>query len=1236
MSARFVHRISMVLVLVAGSLLSAAPALPIATVPRLTPQGEGVPWQQAAALGPLVQPDGQGMPQAATVARIGRSAEGLHLRVVCTEPQLDRVAMAHTARDSQVWEDDCVEVFVATPRLQPYAHFVANPAGARYDELGRDGGWNADWEGKAERGEGGWNVQFLLPWAALGGEPQAGEPWRLNVCRSRRPVAELSCWAPTGGGFHVPERFGILRFVEDPVPTALAWDLPSPTRGKVTATWVPATPVPVVTVNGKPATDGFPITQEGNVPLWLEARIGDELTYRSLYVARIVPVQGLIGEIDRYLDAVPTHPAIAADLQALRQEYAGLVELARSAPPALSGKMEDLLREVRVRASHLGVWARLLADKAPVDGIAYGIETPLRKLLRHEPFTGQAGGTVLLDAGRNEMAAAQVVLFAFADPLLLVQAEVGECKAESGAVLPATALRVRRVGYVHTCRPVYRVEYTGIWPDPLMAATPFDVKRHSFESLWVDVRVPEGTAPGVYRGSLRLVAKNARPTTVPVEIRVRSFTIPPQPSLATAFGLGPSWRVKQDYDAYVRNYLEHRISPYSVAPSPKLEQPPLLDWRQADELRVQVASPFGGILTVTVLPQTGEALTLGPETVTAGQDARFVLDLRQLRQPVRQWRVALAGAPQATLSAELVRATGTTVLCANQVANQSVGDDGWIQEWPTWSGDGWGQPEIPAVWDWTEFDAALDRYLPLGLTAHRLPLRQPLGGWARALQEHLRAKGCLDLFYTYLFDEPTPDRYPLLNQVLGEVKRNAPGVKNMMTAREFPPELKYVDIWCPEAYSFNPISAKAEQERGREVWWYVAFSTRHPYPNVWIDYPAIDCRVWPWMTWKHDLDGMLYWSGTSWGRDDPWRTGETYHDSNGDGSLMYPGDDGNPVDSIRWECLRDGLEDYEVLCLLEAGARELGAAKQSPELVQAAARLCAIDDGVVRSYKDYNPDPSALLAARNEMSDVLDRIVAALGHEPRIEGRPRRRPGVDLSQIPVETVAEPAATAAVALPAPAPEPGLVLRYAFDSTVPFACDLSGLGNHGRVSHATRESGALVLDGKGSVRLPSGLELLGSSATTGTITLWARPDFDPAALSTEPFKGYATLFYIMQSDGNGLPDGYDEIGLFLHGRKLVAHCGGTPARFASVDSPFAKGTWTHVALTWTDKERRLYVDGKPVAVVKGTYTPAQLDSFAGTLGCHSPHGAWQWQGALDEFRIYRRALSPDEIARLATGR
>jgi hypothetical protein len=66
---------------------------------------------------------------------------------------------------------------------------------------------------------------------------------------------------------------------------------------------------------------------------------------------------------------------------------------------------------------------------------------------------------------------------------------------------------------------------------------------------------------------------------------------------------------------------------------------------------------------------------------------------------------------------------------------------------------------------------------------------------------------------------------------------------------------------------------------------------------------------------------------------------------------VYPGSAG-PLDSIRFEALRDGVEDYELLCCL---------AERDPE----AARRIA--DRVIRDLDDYDLDPGAFRAARREL-----------------------------------------------------------------------------------------------------------------------------------------------------------------------------------------------------------------------------------------------------------------------------
>jgi len=1230
-----------------GSALSPVPITVVPALktspPRLDGKLDDAFWKEAADTGPFLSADGSVAPRAATYARLARTPQALWIAVDCAEPRMDRLTVRRTERDSAVWTDDCIEVFVQAPG-RPYLHFVVNPRGTMFDERERDARWNGRWSAAAFRATNRWSVELRLPWSTLGATPAEVREWRVNVCRSRRARFELSAWSATGGGFHEPDRFARILCVEGPWATGIRWRFVSRRELRADVDWAPAGAAGAlkVRINGRLGLGPYRIEREGRIPVLLEARRAGRVVLRAATVAALLPVDAALAAAAARLKGIENATETVGEArQRLRRRIEALRSLVRDAPPDLERELVREARCVEAEASYLRAKAAVAAAGAAPDGIVYGIASSLQKLLPGVPFDGAPGGALELDAARREMDAGQVVLFAFDAPLTSITVKVSDARGPGGNTLAAAAFRVRRVGLVRTVRPVYRVEHVGLWPDPLLPFAPFDVAAGGFVSLWVDARVPPGTPPGIYHGKLTLDALNARPTVVPIVVRVRDFTIPVRPSLRTAFGLGPRWRISQDRDAYIRNLLEHRVSPYSVG-APTLEAAPLFDWRNVRILEARLEADRDGMATLHVTDAAGKPRCFPARRVASDAPGLLRFDLSGCRGMVRSWRLDLVGPLRAAGKVRLLFKDGKMRHLDNGERSAVFAADGWLAQWPSWSSTPWGEHEdVPARWNWKALDAALDRYVPQGLTGLRIAMRRPLAGWARAWQDHMRPKGLLPLCYTYLFDEPRPEDYPKLNRVMGEVKRAAPGLMNMMTARSFPPELHYVDIWCPELFSFDPAKAAAEQKRGRAVWWYVAFSTRHPYPNVWVDYPALDCRVWPWMTWKHDLDGMLYWSVTAWTRSDPWRSAQTFPGANGDGSLLYPGRNGKPVDSIRWECLRDGLEDYEVFCLLEAGVRELRKKKIEPDLLQKAAALLAIDDQVVHSYKSYNPDPQAYLAARADMSDLLERIVKALGHEPRITGRPRFRPGVDLAGVPDESSngAVSAAVAATAWiwPEPHPESGLVLSYAFDNRLPFAADLSGNGMHGTVVRAKRVPGvsgqALRISEHAAVILPSGADLLGTQPAQGSIAVWARPAFAAKDVPSDQWKGYHVLFYIMQTDGNGLPDGYDEIGLYIHGRHLYARCAGRAGAFARIPSPLTRGRWTHLCLTWNRDERSLYVNGKRVVRKVGPYPLPKLDEFRGGLGCHPPHRGWPWNGDLDEFRVYRRCLSPDEIARLA---
>ncbi len=133
--------------------------------------------------------------------------------------------------------------------------------------------------------------------------------------------------------------------------------------------------------------------------------------------------------------------------------------------------------------------------------------------------------------------------------------------------------------------------------------------------------------------------------------------------------------------------------------------------------------------------------------------------------------------------------------------------------------------------------------------------------------------------------------------------------------------------------------------------------------------PAMAHRMLFWHQKRENVDGLLYWSTTYWnpanGCDDPWKTMQTVKDINpniyGDGSLLYPGKpvgvDG-PVGSLRLEIIRDGIEDFDYLCL----ADELLGPRATAGYVRRLAK----------SLTEYELDPGKLEKVRRTLGGAIE------------------------------------------------------------------------------------------------------------------------------------------------------------------------------------------------------------------------------------------------------------------------
>ncbi len=202
----------------------------------------GVDWDLLPALPPFLLADGSAPAAQATSVRLAWDGAALHVRFDCA----DRDSWGtYLRRDDPLYEEECVEVFLAAGAVAPaaYLEFEVSPRGTLFDARvenpdGRrntmrvDSTWDCPglrWSAGQVTPGGDWWAELAIPWAALqpespeppasGGGPGAPSVLRANFYRIERPrhpfevEPEFSCWSPTlttPADFHKPARFGRL------------------------------------------------------------------------------------------------------------------------------------------------------------------------------------------------------------------------------------------------------------------------------------------------------------------------------------------------------------------------------------------------------------------------------------------------------------------------------------------------------------------------------------------------------------------------------------------------------------------------------------------------------------------------------------------------------------------------------------------------------------------------------------------------------------------------------------------------------------------------------------------------------------------------------------------------------------------------------------------------------------------------------------------------------------------
>ena len=554
------------------------------------------------------------------------------------------------------------------------------------------------------------------------------------------------------------------------------------------------------------------------------------------------------------------------------------------------------------------------------------------KISPDKPLPTAKSQAVLIRAARNEAEAAQLVIRPVRQ-LKALTVRPGALTGPGGAAIPAANVEVLEVRYVNVERPTDKSSVPGLWPDPLPPLKgPLDLEANKNQPFWVRVKVPRDVPAGTYEGTMKLQSQDYSADAA-LRVEVYDFVLPDRMTCTTAFGFSASnvfryqkvsdaQQKRQVLDKYWASFGAHHISPYDPAP--------------LDDVKA-------------TWPHIDEATT--PEQI----------------KPVFDWTAWDAG---------MERGIDHYKFNSFRLSIPGLGGGTFHSR---------REPELLGYKEDTpQYKAAFKTY-------------------CHEVQEHLRQKGWLDEAYVYWFDEPDPKDYEFVMNGFNKLKEAAPDVTRMLTEQVEPNLVGGPNIWCPVSNNYKHEPAEERRKHGEKFWWYVCTGPKAPYCTLFIDHPGTELRVWLWQTWQRKIDGILVWQSNYWTSsaaypdanhpqnpyNDPmgWRSGYSTPDGekrpwgNGDGRFIYPPEaaaDANPpgpvldgpVDSIRWEMLRDGIEDYEYLAMLKR-LLEAKKDKLSPGQRQEYAGLLDVPKEITSDMTTFTKDPAPIETRRDQVARAI-------------------------------------------------------------------------------------------------------------------------------------------------------------------------------------------------------------------------------------------------------------------------
>ena len=275
--------------------------------------------------------------------------------------------------------------------------------------------------------------------------------------------------------------------------------------------------------------------------------------------------------------------------------------------------------------------------------------------------------------------------------------------------------------------------------------------------------------------------------------------------------------------------------------------------------------------------------------------------------------------------------------------------------------------------------------------------------YLRDAYQWLSNRGFLDKIWLRTQDEPqTAADFQRVRDFADLIHEANPNYRVAITADFAQREVEtylygHINTLVMGSWSFDPVASAQRQAAGDQVWSYTGLvvNEQNPSPFWQIDFPLMNYRIVPWISYRYGLRGLLYWTTANWGQlsargrspwTDPCNHREAGECFNGEGMLVYPGKEVNyvipqnaygpaspaavygPIPTLRLKALRDGMQDYELLAL---------ATRRDPVIaLQAAVQVgCAGNpnpgNATSNCFHSWNHDPDVLLRVRAQLAALI-------------------------------------------------------------------------------------------------------------------------------------------------------------------------------------------------------------------------------------------------------------------------